>query len=358
MLEDQETPSGDEGEFDVVNGFDAEAARVANEPDEDDVDDGDEPENGDLDDQDDDDTSNYLGDEEDEDGDQDDSDDLDDDTEEDRPRKDAKGDRDADRFITIKVDGKPKQITVREAAEGYMRTADYTRKTQATAEQKRLNEALHAQLTAQVEQYSQLLDEALGSVKPEDLEKLRTEDPQQYLLVKDQLKAVEDERKRVQSEAQKLAEAKQAEEDKALAEFRAKENEKLFAALPHWSDAKVREREVRAISQGLLDAGVTPEELNDPRSVVLNDHRFILFVRDALLWRRQQAAGQGKRKVRPVPAGKTLRPGARPADRQGQGRGLRQARARLARTGSQRDAAALFENIPGLLDGGKKPRKR
>lgn len=333
------------------DGFDLEAERIENEPDEDEhaeVDDG--SEDGETDDAPDDNRLELLGDEEDEDDDQDDSDDLAGGKQDGRSQK---GQQDADgseRFITVKVDGKEIRVTEREAAEGYSRTADYTRKTQAVAEQRKAVEALHARLTERLKEYEGLLDEALRTVKPEDLERLRAEDPQQYLLVKDQLKAVEEERQRVKQEEQRLAAEQRAKEDEEFAAFVAGEREKLYAALPHWKDPKLAAREVRAIHQGLLDAGVTPEELADPRSVVLNDHRFVLLVRDAMLWRRQRS--EGKHKARPVPAGKTLRPGARPAENTG----IRQAKERLARSGSERDAAALFARIPGLLD--EKPKKR
>lgn len=70
-----------------------------------------------------------------------------------------------DRYVRVTVDGQTEEVPLREALQGYSRTADYTRKTQEVAEQRKQAEyalAVQRALQAQPEETLRLLSRQYG----------------------------------------------------------------------------------------------------------------------------------------------------------------------------------------------------
>ncbi|QEG09209.1 hypothetical protein CPT_Phriendly_057 [Vibrio phage Phriendly] len=90
----------------------------------------------------------------------------------------------------VKVDGEEQEVTGDELVAGYQRQQDYTRKTQEVAnERKRLQEH-YGELEAEREKYSTALDQiiqeeskALEKYNEVDWAKLKSEDPNQFLIL-------------------------------------------------------------------------------------------------------------------------------------------------------------------------------
>jgi hypothetical protein len=200
-----------------------------------------------------------------------------------------------------------------------------------------------------VTEYRKHLDTILKN-EP-DWDKLKADDPQQYLLIKEEWRAAEKERDAAKAEEDRLA---KEENDKAVVDrgkFLEGETVKLLEALPAWKkDKAVAQREAIAIRNFLRRRGLNDDEL----TAVLSDHRSVLIVRDAALYEQQQK--KGKTKIRPAKRGtKALRPGSSStAASKGDRAGFRNAAKRLRETGHVRDAASAFERIPGLFEDGKK----
>lgn len=74
---------------------------------------------------------------------------------------DDESDETLDQVFEVRVDGEPVEVTLREALEGYQRQADYTRKTQALAADKKEFEEQREEFSAAIEQL-QSLDTAWG----------------------------------------------------------------------------------------------------------------------------------------------------------------------------------------------------
>ena len=147
---------------------------------------------------------------------------------------------------TIKVDGEEYEVGIDELKSGYQRQADYTRKSQALAEQRKETENIQSE-RMQLEQERQMYANGLQmlqeqqTAKLEDFDKvewetLKQEDPYAYMIKKDEYR---DAQERVNNAAQQqvlIQQEQQAASNKAREEFIQQEYSRLVAALPEWND--------------------------------------------------------------------------------------------------------------------------
>ncbi len=242
----------------------------------------------------------------------------------------------------VKVAGKVEKVTLDELKQGYSRTADYQRKTQALATERKAFEAEQAAVRAERGEYTErltMLEEALEAALPEepDWETLRKEDPQEYAVQhtdfqrkKEQLAKVSAERQRSQ---QKQFEDAQTEYVKTLTEERVK----LREAIPEWSDEKQMAQQRVQMAAYAEDLGYSKEQL-----ALVTDHRVMVMLRKAMLY----DAGKATVKKGVKPAVKTLKPGGKVAKKPKKVvKESRDAMQRLRKSGSQRDAQALFRQM-------------
>lgn len=262
-----------------------------------------------------------------------------------------------DAIVEVPVAGEQVQVTLEEAIQGYQRQADYTRKTQAVAEDRKaysdgLRETL--QVREALGQQLQLLEAALAEdgTPPDHWATLRVENPEQFA---NEYAAFEQRNAKLNEVRQAIAKQREAgaAELKAAHEARlVDERNRLTEAIPEWQDERVFDEALDAIQTFIVDSyGATDAELEQ-----ISDHRFILMARDAMLYR--QAKSKGKEtleKSRKKGGARILKPGASRAavERAERGKGgkrmsskkvkaYRQRRERLARTGSVKDAAAAL----------------
>lgn len=279
--------------------------------------------------------------------DDDDTEDDDDDTDEDDADADAEDDEegeepDPDTLVTIKVNGKDEKVPLKEAIAGYQRQADYTRKTQEVAEARRQLAEEGNQIRLERAQYSQLLDALRQQIKAEvepDWEQLRNSDPLEYAIQRDEWRERQDKLKAIDAEKQRLSQAQQQEQMKALAQHVEQEREKLVEAIPELKDPKKGPRVSKQLREYGETLGFTPEDLDQAY-----DHRAILALYKAMKF--DQLTRKGK--PRPVPVERKgprpMKAGAAPTASKRVTEAKR-AKDRLAKTGDVRDAAAFFEKL-------------
>ena len=196
-----------------------------------------------------------------------------------------------------------------------MRDADYRQKTAAAAELTRQVEAERQQLrqeretrVTQLEALAGILHQELLGDQAQLKSLLEAGDTRGYLLVKE---SIEQKQTLIQQALQQRQAVYQQSEAESQAEYQryVGEQKKLLAEkLPEWKDAKVRDTEQRAIAEYLHNAGYQPDEME-----ALSDHRAMLIVRDAMLYRQMQAV---KSKQSAPPPGKNIQPGNRNAPNQ------------------------------------------
>ncbi len=210
--------------------------------------------------------------------------------------------------VKVKIDGEETEVTYQELKDGYSRSQDYTRKTQALAEERKALEAKQQENDKQKQQWDQYLDQMgnaiktlLGQRTPEQWAELERTDRYTYLeerqkehALQERLSAVEAEKQRTQQEQQE----KYQDEFKKVVQ---RETEALYKALPDWKDnPKVASRERSKMLQYAQTLGYTEQEVN---SIV--DHRAVLALRDAarlhaLSANKDKSAKAGKVRSRSV----------------------------------------------------------
>jgi len=255
---------------------------------------------------------------------------------------DGEAEAPATRKFTVKLDGKDIEVDEQELLQGYQRTADYTRKTQELANQRKAAEAELAAIRAEREQYQsvlpaiqQLLESQMGA-QP-DWDRLYVEDPIEWVrqreLWRDKVAQVE----AVRSEQARLGQLQQAEQAQRIQQTLSREQEALLAKLPEWRDAERAKADKAAILEyGVREIGFAPEELN-----AVYDHRAVVLLRKAMAYDKLMA-----KQVKPTnPAPRAIRPGNASPPGQRQATEQTRARQRLAKTGRVEDAAAIFKGL-------------
>ena len=182
--------------------------------------------------------------------------------------------------FTVKIDGKEEAVPLDELLKGYQRTADYTRKTQALAEQRKAAEAELNAVREERATYSQLLTALQQQLQqqqesPVDMERLNTLQ---------------------QQEVQRAMQARLKEEASLL-----------VSAIPEWRDEKTAKAEKSALIEFGVKEGFTPDDL---KGVV--DHRVVKVLRKAMMFDQIMSKQQSIKPNVVAPKAKTVAPGNPP----------------------------------------------
>ena len=144
---------------------------------------------------------------------------------------------------TIKVDGKDVEVTLDELQAGYSRQADYTRKSQVLAEQrKKADEELAAtqqerqRYLSQLEQFNIQADSKIEELAKTDWTRLKEEDPTEYMLKRDQYRELQDNKRIVEEEQKNLQYKQQQEHEVKWQEELGRQQQLMAEKLPEWVD--------------------------------------------------------------------------------------------------------------------------
>jgi hypothetical protein len=242
-----------------------------------------------------------------------------------------------------KVDGEEVEVELDELINGYQRTADYTKKSQALAEQRKAIEAerIHLEQVKQERQaYAQklqALNQFLGQQNQgENLDALKEVDPIGYAVKVAERSERDKQLAIVRAEQNRIAQQQQVEQQQSLQKHIASEAEKLNASIPELATPKGDEvrKQIReyAKSQGWSD-----QELSS-----VYDHRAVLTLYKAMKFEQlQKSKPEIQKKVQQAP--KMLKSGTSTPNTQSQQE--KQVMQRLRQSGKVRDAAAAFERF-------------
>lgn len=233
-------------------------------------------------------------------------------------------------------------VSIGDLKKGSLLHADYTRKTQETAELRRSAESQSSALKQQEEQLSQQRDQMvqlLQSIVPRAPDpSLATTDPYAYTRQKAEHEAWISHLNGLEQQSQKAMQEKAAESDKAKHEKGAKEWASLIEKMPGLKDQNRFKAFVNDVRDHGTAYGFTEAELAE---AVGYDHRQALVIRDAIAWRKLQASkpkAQSKVEGRPP----VQRSGKRLSPDQQNARSTTVAMDRLKQSGSERDAVAAY----------------
>lgn len=264
----------------------------------------------------------------------------------------AEGGLEPGELVTVKVDGETHEVTLDELKAGFSFRAHNTRVSQELAQERQTLEEEAAAVREERKLYGERLDQleqALQGLTPEepDWDALKKEDPQRYLLVRDEWDQHQARLRAIAAEKERLTEEEQKEALTTFQKRKAAEADKLVEAIPEWMDHDRARAELGSIKRAAISTyGYTDDEL---RGMI--DHRGILVLRDALRYRKMKSKGretvEGKRKKR---GGTKVKPGSRARRKGPTTKAARRAaasRRRLAETGRIKDAErTIFDALP------------
>ena len=247
-----------------------------------------------------------------------------------------------EKFI-VKVDGKEIEVQKEELIRGYQREADYTRKTQKLAEERKIVESEFQQVRGEREQYAQILGQLQQKLQqfepPEpDWNRLEVEDPTEYARQWTSHQRRQQQQYAVQMEQVRLNQLYQAESQKQLQNTLAQETVILKEKIPEWNSPEKAKAEGKALLEYGQKLGFTEQELNG-----ISDSRALLALHkawkyDQMMSKRPEFQAKIKKAPRMASPGSAGSVSSKSSD-------INNAKKRLAQTGSVRDAASLFEKF-------------
>ena len=253
-----------------------------------------------------------------------------------------------DLTIKVKDDGKEIEVTLDELRKGYSRYSDYTRKTQALAEERKAFQSEAEAIRMERAQYAELLPalkaqiEAQTEAEP-DWDNLYNEDPiEAARLERHWRKTQQDKTAKMQAimaEQQRVAEETAKEQQRALAEFVQSERSRLPEVIPEWKDEGTMQTEAKELREWALNNGFSERDLS---ALVQASHVSIL--RKAMLYDKGSKKVE-KVKAQPKRVAKIVRPGSTGTQVTPRSTEVKKASQRLARTGRIADAAALLDKL-------------
>lgn len=262
---------------------------------------------------------------------------------EDDGSEESNSDQDEQRF-QVKVGGEEKELTLTELKSLAQQGADYTKKTQQVAEQRK---ALQAEQQAIEEakymrdayaERLQAMEQLLNAQQPvEDLESLKDSDPIGYAVRVAEMSQNKEKLYAIQAERQRIAELQQAEQQQGMQQYLSQQAAVLSESLPEYSDpvkGEALRSDLRTFAKNL---GFSDQELSAVR-----DARHVMALYKAMQYDKlQQSKPQLNKRVSEPP--KTIKSGnSNTAVNSDQ---AKKTMAQLQKSGKVRDAASVFENF-------------
>ena len=244
----------------------------------------------------------------------------------------------------VKANGEELEVSLDELLNGYSRTADYQKKTQSLAEQRKSVEAERVKIDEAAKtrdtyaQRLQVIEQLLSTQDTENLQELKESDPIAYAIKVAERSERDKQLQAVQAERQRVSQEQQALQGQRLHQHIQSEQEKLKSVIPDFKDeakAEVIRRDIRSYAKSI---GFSDQELSQ-----VYDSRAVQTLYKAMQYEKLVAGKAGAtKKVASAP--KTLKPGTsnpQSSEQEAQKKDF----AQLRKTGNKRDAAKLFERF-------------
>jgi len=249
-------------------------------------------------------------------------------------------DAQTDTSYTVKIDGEEFEVTLDELRNGYQRQADYTRKSQSLAEQRKAYEANLQAVQAERNQYAQVLENMSANQNAElqryeniNWQELKDSDPMEYMEKRLEYQEAKDKIAELNNERYRVQQQNEAEMASVLQEKIQQEAELLVKQLPEYADPNsTLKNDLRNYALGL---GFSEQDVDG-----ITDHRVVMVLHKAML---QDQVAKGVKRAKPVP--KVVKSGTPQTKTQKAKKAVQAKRERLAKTGNARDAADVFLDL-------------
>jgi hypothetical protein len=237
-------------------------------------------------------------------------------------------------------DGSTSKVKLDELKNGYLRQSDYTRKTQAHAENVKAFDAQVQQVSqvvkAKLDTLQAELDRLIPSEKSIDWDGLHQRDPAEYVKWKEYFRDLKDKRQAVAQEQAQIQFQAQQRAERETAETLKRESEALAKALPVFADPKKGDAAKAELRSYLIGKGYTAEQIAG-----LSDHRSVTIAWKAAQYDKLQAAKPTVEK-RVVNLPRVQKPGAALDGEHVSRQKQTSLEMKLRKTGRVEDAAALI----------------
>ena len=245
----------------------------------------------------------------------------------------------------VKVDNEEVEVTLEELQQGYSRTKDYTKKTQALAETRKAVEAERArieeakQLRDTYAQRLEVIEKLLAQDQGEEnLAELRDSDPIGYAIKIAERSEKEKQLQAVRAEKQKIAQQQESDRQQALQGHLQQEAVKLREMIPEFRDeakAEIARKDIRTYAKSV---GFSDEELSQ-----VYDSRAVKTLYNAMMYEKlMKGKTDAVKKVQSAP--KVLKAG-NGGQVNAENDATKRQMQKLKQTGKKSDAAKLFEKF-------------
>jgi hypothetical protein len=260
-------------------------------------------------------------------------------------REDDDGEQEEPQTFRVKAAGEEREVTLDELIKSYQLGTDYTKKSQAVAEERKVVEAERQavqEAKAMRDQYAQRL-EIIESMlnqpqEAENLDYLKETDPIGYAVKVAEMSQKEKQLAQVRAERERISHQQEYDRQQQMRQMVAAESEKLVAAIPEFADpskGEVIRKDIRTYGKQM---GFSDDELAN-----VFDSRAVMTLYKAMQYDKLQSAKPGiTKKVSEAP--KAIKPGvSKPRDSNSEE--IRKLKSRAKSTGSVKDAANVFERF-------------
>ena len=249
-----------------------------------------------------------------------------------------------DKYYRVKLDGEDYEVTLDEALAGYQRQQDYTKKTQAIAEDKKQLQAEQEAAKNERLQYQQRVEylvQQQQSQQPQepDWDSLYEADPLQWMKQKEEFRSQKERNLELQQEQFRMRQQQDYEQQEQMKTHLSQQHQTLIDAIPEWQDQKVMQQEKAQIRDYAVNTlGYSTEEVSQ-----VYDARAVQALRHGMI--ASGLKGKGKVKLKPIaPAIRSISPGSAPEQPRKQ-TSVHKAKIRLAKSGKMSDAAEIFKQL-------------
>ena len=238
---------------------------------------------------------------------------------------------------TVKVAGQEFNVTLDELRNGYSRDADYRRKTEDLAYDKKQfqteSEKQRQDYSTKLSELNQMMSVAQQQLNAEinsaDLEKLYEEDPTEAARIEHRLK-------KKQEKLNQAMQKTQSEQKKQFDGFLQDQQRKLVQKMPEFSNPDKASQLKSSMKNTLNSYG-----FNDQEIAQVYDHRIVMLVNDAMKFRSMQKAKPNMAKKISKP-GKVFSSGVKQTKADINLKARKDKLSRLRKSGSTKDAASIF----------------
>jgi hypothetical protein len=244
----------------------------------------------------------------------------------------------------VKAAGEERDVTLDELIKSYQLGTDYTKKSQAVAEERKVVEAERQRieeakyLRDQYAERLQVIEQMLNQQpETENLDYLKETDPIGYAVKVAELSQREKQLAQVRAEQARIYDQQQREQQEQLGHVVQAESRKLAEVIPEYADPQKGETLRRELREFGIKAGFSDQELAN-----VYDSRAVLTLYKAMQYDKLQSAKPGiTKKVNEAP--KVMKSGvSQPRDSSDE---MKKLKARAKQTGRVADAARAFERF-------------